>query len=130
MWLTAILMKAVYRIDHYLGKETVLNLLALRFSNSLFLNNWDNRSIEHVQITVAEEVGIEGRWGYFDRAGQMRDMVQSHLLQILTMVTMSPPPDLSARAIRDEKSNYYVRCAASTAAISAIRWSEDNIPAA
>ncbi|MDU2734352.1 MAG: glucose-6-phosphate dehydrogenase [Mixta calida] len=93
----------VYRIDHYLGKETVLNLLALRFSNSLFLNNWDNRSIEHVQITVAEEVGIEGRWGYFDRAGQMRDMVQSHLLQILTMVTMSPPPDLSARAIRDEK---------------------------
>ncbi len=58
----------VYRIDHYLGKETVLNLLALRFANSLFVNNWDNRTIDHVEITVAEEVGIEGRWGYFDKA--------------------------------------------------------------
>ncbi|PLB93428.1 glucose-6-phosphate dehydrogenase, partial [Klebsiella pneumoniae] len=72
----------VYRIDHYLGKETVLNLLALRFANSLFVNNWDCRTIDHVEITVAEEVGIEGRWGYFDQAGQMRDMIQNHLLQI------------------------------------------------
>ncbi|AWK14901.1 glucose-6-phosphate dehydrogenase [Candidatus Fukatsuia symbiotica] len=93
----------VYRIDHYLGKETVLNLLALRFSNSLFVSNWDNRTIDHVQITVAEEVGIEGRWGYFDSAGQMRDMVQNHLLQILTMIAMSPSADLSADRIRDEK---------------------------
>lgn len=93
----------VYRIDHYLGKETVLNLLALRFANSLFATNWDNRTIDHVQITVAEEVGIEGRWGYFDQAGQMRDMIQSHLLQILTMIAMSPPVDLSADRIRDEK---------------------------
>lgn len=93
----------VYRIDHYLGKETVLNLLALRFANSLFAFNWDNRTIDHVQITVAEEVGIEGRWGYFDKAGQMRDMVQSHLLQILTMIAMSPPSDLSTDRIRDEK---------------------------
>lgn len=93
----------VYRIDHYLGKETVLNLLALRFANSLFINNWDNRTIDHVQITVAEEVGIEGRWGYFDQAGQMRDMVQNHLLQILTMVAMSPPADLTSDRIRDEK---------------------------
>ena len=76
----------IYRIDHYLGKETVLNLLALRFANSLFVNNWDNKTIDHVQITVAEEVGIEGRGGYFDQAGQMRDMVQNHLLQILTMI--------------------------------------------
>ncbi|PWW07586.1 glucose-6-phosphate dehydrogenase [Mangrovibacter plantisponsor] len=95
--------KQVYRIDHYLGKETVLNLLALRFANSLFVNNWDNRAIEHVQITVSEEIGIEGRWGYFDRAGQLKDMIQSHLLQILTLVAMSPPENLSADAIRDEK---------------------------
>ncbi|HHH2196421.1 TPA: glucose-6-phosphate dehydrogenase [Yersinia enterocolitica] len=93
----------VYRIDHYLGKETVLNLLALRFANSLFASNWDNRTIDHVQITVAEEVGIEGRWGYFDQAGQMRDMIQNHLLQILTMIAMSPPADLSTDRIRDEK---------------------------
>lgn len=93
----------VFRIDHYLGKETVLNLLALRFANSIFVNNWDNRTIDHVQITVAEEVGIEGRWGYFDQAGQMRDMIQNHLLQVLTMIAMAPPSDLSADAIRDEK---------------------------
>lgn len=93
----------VYRIDHYLGKETVLNLLALRFANSLFAKNWDNSAIDHVEITVAEEVGIEGRWGYFDKVGQMRDMVQSHLLQILTMIAMNPPVDLSADRIRDEK---------------------------
>ncbi|MDX7990939.1 glucose-6-phosphate dehydrogenase [Xenorhabdus littoralis] len=95
--------KQIYRIDHYLGKETVLNLLALRFANSLFVNNWDHRTIDHVQITVAEEVGIEGRWGYFDQAGQMRDMIQNHLLQILTMIAMSPPADLTADRIRDEK---------------------------
>ncbi len=93
----------VYRIDHYLGKETVLNLLALRFANNLFASNWDNRTIDHVQITVAEEVGIEGRWGYFDKAGQMRDMIQNHLLQILTMIAMSPPADLSTDSIRSEK---------------------------
>lgn len=93
----------IYRIDHYLAKETVLNLLALRFANSLFIDNWDNRAIDHVQITVAEEVGIEGRWGYFDKTGQMRDMVQNHLLQILTMIAMSPPADLTADRIRDEK---------------------------
>ena len=67
------------------------------------LNNWDNRTIDHVEITVAEEVGIEGRWGYFDKAGQMRDMIQNHLLQILCMIAMSPPSDLSADSIRDEK---------------------------
>ncbi|WP_395479688.1 glucose-6-phosphate dehydrogenase [Candidatus Curculioniphilus buchneri] len=93
----------IYRIDHYLGKETVLNLLALRFANSLFVSNWDNRTIDHVQITVAEEVGIEGRWGYFDQVGQMRDMIQSHLLQILTMIAMSPPSELTTDCIRDEK---------------------------
>lgn len=93
----------IYRIDHYLGKETVLNLLVLRFANSLFINNWDRNSIDHVQITVAESVGIEGRWGFYDEAGQMRDMVQNHLLQILSLLAMEPPADLSADSVRDEK---------------------------
>lgn len=93
----------IYRIDHYLGKETVLNLLVLRFANSLFTNNWDRNSIDHVQITVAESVGIEGRWGFYDEAGAMRDMIQSHLLQILSLIAMEPPADLSAASIRAEK---------------------------
>ncbi len=93
----------VFRIDHYLGKETVLNLLALRFANSIFTTNWDHNTIDHVQITVAEEVGIEGRWGYFDQSGQLRDMVQNHLLQILTLVAMEPPVNLDGDSIRNEK---------------------------
>jgi len=93
----------VYRIDHYLGKETVLNLVALRFANSIFTTNWDNTTIDHVQITVAEEVGIEGRWGYFDKSGQLRDMVQNHLLQILSLVAMEPPVTLGSESIRNEK---------------------------
>jgi len=93
----------IYRIDHYLGKETVLNLLVLRFANSLFTNNWDRNCIDHIQITVAESVGIEGRWGFYDEAGQMRDMVQNHLLQILSLLAMEPPADLGADSIRDEK---------------------------
>jgi glucose-6-phosphate 1-dehydrogenase len=93
----------IYRIDHYLGKETVLNLLVLRFANSLFTTNWDRNSIDHVQITVAECVGIEGRWGFYDEAGQMRDMIQNHLLQILSLLAMEPPADLSAESIRAEK---------------------------
>ena len=95
--------KQTYRIDHYLGKETVLNLLVLRFANSLFTTNWDRNSIDHVQITVAESVGIEGRWGFYDEAGQMRDMVQNHLLQILSLLAMEPPADLSADSVRAEK---------------------------
>lgn len=93
----------IYRIDHYLGKETVLNLLVLRFANALFTNNWDRNSIDHIQITVAESVGIEGRWGFYDEAGQMRDMIQNHLLQILSLLAMEPPADLSAESIRAEK---------------------------
>ena len=93
----------IYRIDHYLGKETVMNMFALRFANALFTNNWDHNTIDHVQITVAEEVGIEGRWGYFDQAGQMRDMVQNHLLQLLTIMAMEPPADLHADSVRNEK---------------------------
>jgi len=93
----------IYRIDHYLGKETVLNLLVLRFANALFTSNWDHTCIDHVQITVAESVGIEDRWGFYDKAGQMRDMVQNHLLQILCLLAMEPPVDLSADSIRNEK---------------------------
>ncbi len=93
----------VFRIDHYLGKETVLNLLALRFANSFFTSNWDHNTIDHIQITVAEEVGIEGRWEYFDQTGQLRDMLQNHLLQILTFVAMEPPVNLKAENIHSEK---------------------------
>jgi glucose-6-phosphate 1-dehydrogenase len=93
----------VYRIDHYLGKETVMNLLALRFANSIFTTNWDHNTIDHVEITVAEQVGIEGRWGYFDKAGQLRDMVQNHLMQILTLVAMEPPVNLNGDSLRNEK---------------------------
>ncbi|CAL4043170.1 glucose-6-phosphate dehydrogenase [Buchnera aphidicola] len=93
----------IFRIDHYLGKETILNLLTLRFANTLFFNNWDNKIIDHVQITIAEKVGIEGRWGYFDQSGQIRDMVQNHLLQILSIVAMSPPKNLNTNSIRKEK---------------------------
>jgi glucose-6-phosphate 1-dehydrogenase len=75
----------IYRIDHYLGKETVQNLIALRFANSLFETQWNQNYISHVEITVAEKVGIEGRWGYFDQAGQLRDMIQNHLLQLLCL---------------------------------------------
>lgn len=93
----------IYRIDHYLGKETVQNLIALRFANSLFETQWNQNYISHVEITVAEKVGIEGRWGYFDQAGQLRDMIQNHLLQLLCLIAMDPPSDLSADSIRDEK---------------------------
>ena len=93
----------IYRIDHYLGKETVQNLLALRFANRLINSQWDNTCIDHVQITVAETVGIEGRWGYYDQVGQLRDMVQNHLLQLLCMVAMEPPNSFAADEIRAEK---------------------------
>ena len=95
--------RSIFRIDHYLGKETVQNLIALRFANSLFETQWNQNYISHVEITVAEKVGIEGRWGYFDKAGQLRDMIQNHLLQLLCLIAMDPPADLSADSIRDEK---------------------------
>ena len=93
----------VFRIDHYLGKETVLNLLALRFANSIFTTNWDHNTIDHIQITVGEDIGIEGRWEYFDKTGQLRDMLQNHLLQILTFIAMEPPVNLEAKSIHNEK---------------------------
>lgn len=91
-----------FRIDHYLGKETVQNLLALRFANLLFEPLWNSAHIDHVQITVAETFGIEGR-DYYDQAGALRDMVQNHMLQLLALVAMEPPSDLNATAVRDEK---------------------------
>ena len=93
----------VYRIDHYLGKETVQNLMALRFANALFEPLWNNAHIDHVQITVAEALGVEERAGYYDTAGAMRDMVQNHMLQLLCLVAMEPPSSLDADAVRDEK---------------------------
>jgi glucose-6-phosphate 1-dehydrogenase len=93
----------IYRIDHYLGKETVQNILAFRFANALFEPIWDRRYIDHVQITVAEEVGVEHRGGYYDQAGALRDMVQNHLLQILCLIAMEPPVAFDADEIRDRK---------------------------
>jgi glucose-6-phosphate 1-dehydrogenase len=95
--------KQIFRIDHYLGKETVQNLLALRFANILFEPLWNATRIDHVQITVAETVGLEKRASYYDTAGALRDMVQNHLLQLLCMVAMEPPAALDADAVRDEK---------------------------
>ncbi|WP_298336761.1 glucose-6-phosphate dehydrogenase [uncultured Erythrobacter sp.] len=93
----------IFRIDHYLGKETVQNLLALRFANILFEPIWNSNVIEHVQITVAETVGLEGRVGFYNDAGALRDMVQNHMLQLLALVAMEPPTSFDATAVRDEK---------------------------
>jgi glucose-6-phosphate 1-dehydrogenase len=92
-----------FRIDHYLGKETVQNLLALRFANIMFEPLWNAAHIDHVQITVAETVGLEGRVGFYDGAGALRDMVQNHMLQLLALVAMEPPSSFDATAVRDEK---------------------------
>lgn len=93
----------IFRIDHYLGKETVQNLLALRFANIMFEPLWNAAHIDHVQITVAETVGLEGRVGFYDDAGALRDMVQNHMLQLLSLVAMEPPVSYEATAVRDEK---------------------------
>ena len=93
----------IFRIDHYLGKETVQNLMALRFANALYEPLWNSAHIDHVQITVAESVGLEGRVTYYDKAGALRDMVQNHILQLLCLVAMEAPSSLDAEAVRDEK---------------------------
>src|SRR6185503_19961639 len=95
--------KQVFRIAHYLGKETVQNILMFRFSNSIFEQIWNRQSIDHVQITVSEKLGVGGRGGYYEEAGAIRDMLQNHLLQVLSLVAMEPPVTLEAEAIRDEK---------------------------
>ena len=93
----------IFRIDHYLGKETVQNILAFRFANSLFEPIWNRRFIDHVQITVAEEIGVETRGSYFEHAGALRDMVQNHLMQVLCLIAMEPPVSYSADEIRNKK---------------------------
>ena len=93
----------IFRIDHYLGKETVQNLMALRFANALYEPLWNSAHIDHVQITVAEAVGLENRAGYYDTAGALRDMVQNHMLQLLCLVAMEAPSSMDADAVRDEK---------------------------
>lgn len=96
--------KSIFRIDHYLGKETVQNLIVLRFMNSLFEPVWNANVIDHVEITVAESIGAGGRADYYDKAGALRDMVQNHLLQLLCLVAMEPPLDLEPDTVRDEKN--------------------------
>ncbi len=93
----------IYRIDHYLGKETVQNLMALRFGNALFEPLWNRYHIDHVQITVAESVGVEGRGGYYDKSGALRDMVQNHILQLICLTAMEPPSHFDPNAVREEK---------------------------
>jgi len=95
--------KQIFRIDHYLGKETVQNILMFRFSNSIFEQLWNRQSVDHVQITVSEKLGVGTRGGYYEEAGALRDMVQNHLLQVLSLVAMEPPVTLEAESIRDEK---------------------------
>jgi glucose-6-phosphate 1-dehydrogenase len=95
----------IYRIDHYLGKETVQNILAFRFANALFEPVWDRRYIDHVQITVAEDLGVGHRAGYYDKSGALRDMVQNHLMQILCMIAMEPPVSFAADEIRNKKAD-------------------------
>src|SRR4051812_26436152 len=93
----------VFRIDHYLGKETVQNLLVLRFANALFEPLWNRSYIDHVQITAAEDIGIGSRAGYYDKSGALRDLIQNHMLQLLTLLSMEPPASLTANPVRDEK---------------------------
>jgi glucose-6-phosphate 1-dehydrogenase len=96
--------KQIYRIDHYLGKETVQNILAFRFANGIFEPIWNRRYIDHIQISVAETVGVEQRGSYYDRAGAMRDMVPNHIMQLITLTAMEPPVSFKADAVRDEQS--------------------------
>ena len=95
--------KNIYRIDHYLGKETVQNLMALRFANTIFESQWNNTFIDHIQITVAESVGLEGRASYYNEYGALRDMIQNHLMQLVCLVAMEPPAQFEADQVRDEK---------------------------
>src|SRR5207244_3125470 len=96
--------KEVYRIDHYLGKETVQNILAFRFGNGIFEPLWDRRYINHVQITAAESIGVEGRGAYYQEAGALRDMIQNHLLQVMATVAMEPSAVFEPNSVRDERA--------------------------
>jgi glucose-6-phosphate 1-dehydrogenase len=95
--------RQVFRIDHYLGKETVQNILMFRFSNAIFEQLWNRQAVDHIQITVSEKLGVGGRGGYYEEAGALRDMLQNHMLQVLSLIAMEPPVSLEAESIRDEK---------------------------
>ena len=96
--------KQVYRIDHYLGKETVQNILMFRFANAIYEPIWNHKYIDQVQITAAESAGVEHRAGYYERSGVLRDMFQNHLFQLMSLVAMEPPASFDADAVRDEKA--------------------------
>ena len=100
---TAFVEEQIYRIDHYLGKETVQNLLVFRFANGIFEPLWNRQYIDHVQITVAEEIGVEGRGSYYEEAGALRDIVQNHIMQLVAIVGMEAPSNFQAEMVRDEK---------------------------
>ena len=94
----------IYRIDHYLGKETVQNILVFRFGNSIFEPIWNRNFVDHVQITVAEKLGVEQRGGYYDTAGALRDMIPNHIFQLVTLTAMEPPVSFEADAVRNEQT--------------------------
>src|SRR5437764_562509 len=96
--------RQIYRIDHYLGKETVQNILVFRFGNSIFEPIWNRNFVDHVQITVAESLGVEQRGGYYDTAGALRDMIPNHIFQLVTLTAMEPPVSFEADAVRDEQA--------------------------
>ena len=94
----------IYRIDHYLGKETVQNIMVLRFANGIFEPIWNRRYIDHVQITVSEDLGVEDRGGYYEQSGALRDMVPNHIFQLISLTAMEPPISFDADAVRDEQA--------------------------
>ena len=102
--------RQVFRIDHYLGKETVQNILVFRFANGIFEPVWNRNFIDHIQITVAESIGVEGRGRFYEEAGALRDIVQNHMLQVLSFVAMEPPASFAAEAVRDERGKALVSC--------------------
>ena len=97
----------IYRIDHYLGKETVQNLMVTRFANGIYEPLWNRNYIQHVEVTAAESIGVEGRGGYYDEAGALRDMVQNHLMQLVALIAMEPPSKINAEAIKYEKMKVF-----------------------
>jgi glucose-6-phosphate 1-dehydrogenase len=114
----------VFRIDHYLGKETVQNILVFRFANGIFEPIWNRRYVDHVQITAAESIGVENRAGYYEEAGALRDMIQNHMLQLLALTAMEPPAAFDADSVREDKIKALraVRLASATSAVPEIRW--------